>query len=106
MARWSKGLAEVNMKILERTGEPVPTSQINAEAEIIFGDEWSESTRINLSYNRTALLTLGLVTHPKHGFWGPAPDMHTKLAALGHPNDGDIWNEHMRIKHGRQASST
>lgn len=101
MARWSKDLAEVNMKILRQAGEPIPTSQINAEAEAILGEEWSESAKINLGFIRTALCTLGIVTHPRRGYWGLAPDADAKLAMMGNPNAGEIWNEHMRIKHGR-----
>ena len=101
MARWSKDLAEVNMKILRRAGEAIPTSQINAEAAVTFGEEWSESAKINLGFIRTALGTLGLVTRPKYGYWEIAPDADAKLAALGNPDSSEIWNEHMRIKHGR-----
>ena len=101
MARWSKDLAEVNLKILRAAGEPIPTQQINEEAAAILGDEWSESAKINLGFSRTALCTVGLVTHPRYGYWGLAPDADAKLAAMGPVNGGDIWNEHMRIKHGR-----
>ena len=101
MARWSKDLAEVNMKILRRAGEPIPTRQINEEAKAILGDEWNESAKINLGFVRTALCTVGIVAHPKYGFWGLAPNADAKLAALGNPDSDDIWNEHMRIKHGR-----
>lgn len=101
MARWSKDLAKVNIEILRRAGEPIPTGQINAEAEEMLGEEWSESAKINLGFIRTALRTLEIATHPKYGFWGIAPDADAKLAALGNPDSGDIWNEHMRIKHGR-----
>ena len=101
MARWSKGLAEVNMEILGRVDEPIRTRQIHEEAEAIFGEEWSISARIHMDCNRGALRTLGLVTHPKRGFWGPAPDMRAKFAAMGHPNDDEIWAEHMRITRGR-----
>ena len=84
-----------------RRGGLIATKQINEKAEEILGDEWSESMMINLSHSRTALRTLGIVLHPRYGYWLLAPDADAKLAALGNPDGRAIWREHMRITHGR-----
>lgn len=99
MSRWSHDLVEVHMQILRRAGEPIPTSQINQEAEKIFSDEWSESTRINLSMIRTALRELGILSHPNVGFWGLMPDAEDRLAPLKGLTDDEVYKEYEKLKH-------
>ena len=101
MSRWSHGLVEVNLQIIRRAGEPIPTAQINREAEKIFGDEWSHSAERNLGHIRTALRELGVLSHPKHGFWGLMPDAEDRLAPLKGLTDDEVYKLYRRRKRGK-----
>ena len=98
MSRWSQDLVEVNVQILRRAGEPIPTSQINQEAEKIFGAEWSDSAKRNLGHIRTALRELGVLCHPKYGFWGLMPDAEDRLAPLKGLIDDEVYKEYEKLK--------
>ncbi len=91
MSRWAHDLVDVNVKILRSAGEPIRTGQINREAAKIFGNEWSDSAKRNLGYMRTALRELGILSHPKYGFWGLMPNANEKLAPLKDLVDDEVY---------------
>ncbi len=91
MSRWAHDLVDVNVKILRSAGEPIRTGQINREAAKIFGNEWTDSTKRNLAHIRTALRELGVLSHPKYGFWGLMPDADEKLAPLQGLVDDEVY---------------
>lgn len=98
MGRWSHELVDVTVQILRRAGEPIPTSQINKEAGEIFGDEWSDSAERNLGHIRAALRDLGILSHPKRGFWGLMPDAEDKLAPFKDLTHDQVYKEYEKLK--------
>ena len=101
MSRWSHDLKDVKMQILRHAGEPIPTWQINQEAEKIYGDEWSDSTNRNLSaYDALRSVRWASSLTPKHGHWGLMPDADSKFAPLKDLTDDEVFKEHMKVTHG------
>ena len=89
------------MRILLDAGEPVSNREMEARARQMLGDKWKRSWQITNSCVRTALRSLGVVSHPRRGLWGLEPNAEARLAAL---HDVDIWKEHIRIRDAERAS--
>jgi len=101
MVRPAKNIVDVNMQILRIAGEPISNQQMMKHAERIYGDDWNTSKRINLQCMRTALHSLGIISHPRRGIWGLTKHADARFARLKDFDVQDVWNEHMRIKHGK-----
>ncbi len=87
------------MQILREAGEPVSTRHMEREARRIRGERWSRSLQINLQCVRTALRTVGVVSHPRRGYWGLTETAEARLAELEAVN---IWREHIRIRDAKK----
>ena len=91
---------QIIMRILLEAGEPISNREMEALAKEILGDKWKRSWQITNSCIRTALCTLGVVSHPRRGMWGLEPQAEERLRALA---GADIWAEHIRIRDAKRA---
>ena len=65
-----------------------------------FGDEWTVSLQINLDCIRTALRSVGVVSHDREKkVWGLTSFAEKRLAEL---EGVDIWLEHKRIRDAKR----
>lgn len=94
MSRWTHDLVDVHLQILQSAGEPIRTRQINKEAANMFGGEWNDSVKRNLGYMRTALRELGVLSHPRRGFWGLMPEWEDKFAPLKDMVDDEVYKRY------------
>ena len=91
---------QIIMRILLEAGEPVSNREMETRARQILGDKWKRSWQITNSCMRTALHSVGVVSHPRRGLWGLEAQAEEKLAAL---EGTDIWAEHIRIRDAKRA---
>ena len=103
MSRWTHDLVDVHLQILQRAEEPIRTRQINQESANIFGGEWNDSVKRNLGHIRTALRELGVLSHPRRGFWGLMPDWEDKYDALKDLIDDEVYKEYEKLKRDTQC---
>ena len=97
-------LVEVNVDILRRAGKPIPGRQMEKQAMKDFGDQWTRSLQINLDCMRTALRSVGVVSHdPENKVWGLQPYADKRLAQL---EGVDVWLEHVRIRDPKRRAKT
>ncbi len=88
------------MRILRQAGEPISNARFTGLGEEIYGEAWSSLNQIRLHCIRTAMRTLGIVSHPRRGLWGLMPDAEDQFSRWDDLGANAIWNEHIRITRG------
>ncbi|MCY3796264.1 MAG: M20/M25/M40 family metallo-hydrolase [Chloroflexi bacterium] len=86
------------MRILNQAGEPISDGEMMRLGEEIYGEDWKKVNLIRLKCIRTALRSVGVVTHPKRGSWGLTPDAAAQLDRWKAVGEGGIWREHLRLR--------
>ncbi len=87
------------INILREAGEPVPNRRFDAEVRRLLGDKYKQSQHIRISNLRTALRSVGVVSHPRRGLWGLTPEADARIDTL---EGVDIWGEHIRLRDARR----
>lgn len=87
------------IRILREAGEPTTNRHFDAEVKRIMGDDYKQSQHIRISNLRTALRSVGIVSHPRRGVWGLMPEANQRIADL---EGVDIWAEHIRMRDDRR----
>ena len=71
------------IRILRDAGEPTTNRHFDAEVKRIMGDGYKQSQHIRISNLRTALRSVGVVSHPRRGLWGLMPDADERDRRIG-----------------------
>lgn len=90
------------MRILRQAGEPISNREFTRLGEDIYGEAWSSLNQIRLHCIRSAMRTLGIVSHPRRGLWGLMPDADAQFARWDGKSTSSIWNEHIRLTRGEK----
>ena len=93
---------QIIMRILRSAGEPISNRDMEAYSRQMLGDKWKRSWQITNSCIRTALHSVGVVSHPRRGLWGLEAGADARLAELEGVN---IWREHIRIRDEKRRAS-
>ncbi len=93
---------QIIMRILRDAGEPISNREMETQTRAVLGEKWKRSWQITNSCIRTALHSVGVVSHPRRGLWGLEAQAEEKLAAL---EGSDIWAEHIRIRDAKRAQN-
>lgn len=88
--------------ILRDAGEPISNRRFDDEVRRILGGDYKQSQHIRISNLRTALRSVGVVSHPRRGLWGLMPDADERIAELEGIN---IWQAHIRIRDEKRRGS-
>jgi len=98
MPTQNKQYTDAIVRILNQAGEPVSNGEMMRLGEEIYGEDWEKVNKITLRCVRTALRSVGVVSHPKRGSWGLTPDAAAQLDRWKALGDDDIWQEHLRLR--------
>jgi len=88
------------IKILRDAGEPISNQRFDDEVRRILGDNYKQSQHIRIGTYRTALRSVGVVSHPRRGLWGLMPGAEERIADLEGVN---IWAEHIRLRDAKRS---
>ncbi len=88
------------INILRDAGEPISNQRFDDEVRRILGDNYKQSQHIRISNLRTALRSVGVVSHPRRGLWGLMPGAEERIADLEGVN---IWAEHIRLRDAKRS---
>jgi len=88
------------INILRDAGEPISNRRFDDEVRRLLGDNYKQSQHIRISNLRTALRSVGVVSHPRRGLWGLMPDAEERIAEL---EGVDIWAEHIRLRDAKRS---
>ena len=88
------------INILRDAGEPISNQRFDDEVRRILGDNYKQSQHIRISNLRTALRSVGVVSHPRRGLWGLMPGAAERIADLEGVN---IWAEHIRLRDAKRS---
>jgi len=87
------------IRILRDAGEPISNRRFDDEVTRMLGDDYKQSQHIRISNLRTALRSVGVVSHPRRGLWGLMPNADERIAEL---ENIDIWAEHIRLRDAKR----
>ena len=87
------------ISILREAGEPITNRRFDEEVRRSLGEDYKQSQHIRISNLRTALRSVGVVSHPRRGLWGMMPEAEARIAEL---EGVDIWAEHIQLRDARR----